>query len=106
MAQAVDLVVDRAVLFDVGVARGHVRLGLVVVVVAHEVLDPIVGEELAQLVGQLGASDLLGAITNVGRCTCSIVHAIVADLPEPVMPSRVWKRSPTLRPSVSSSMNA
>jgi hypothetical protein len=36
------------------------------------------------------ASDLLGAITSVGFCTCSIVHAMVALLPEPVMPRSVW----------------
>ena len=60
MAQPVDLVVDRAVLLDVGVARRDVGLGLVVVVVADEVLDPVVGEELAELVGQLGRQRLVG----------------------------------------------
>ena len=60
VAQPVDLVVDRAVLLDVGVARREVRLGLVVVVVADEVLDPVVGEELAHLVGQLGGQRLVG----------------------------------------------
>ena len=60
VAQPVDLVVDRRVLLDVGVARGDVGLGLVVVVVADEVLDPVVGEELAELVGQLGGQGLVG----------------------------------------------
>ena len=41
VAQPVDLVVDRRVLLDVGVAGGDVRLGLVVVVVADEVLDAV-----------------------------------------------------------------
>ena len=50
MAQAVDLVVDRRVLLDVGVRRRHVGLWLVVVVVGDEVLDPVVGEELLELV--------------------------------------------------------
>ena len=53
MAQAVDLVVHRAVLLDVRVARRDVGLGLVVVVVRDEVLHPVVGEELSELVGQL-----------------------------------------------------
>ena len=53
VAQAVDLVVDRRVLLDVGVARREVCLGLVVVVVGDEVLDPVLGEELAELVGEL-----------------------------------------------------
>src|SRR5437773_1407446 len=51
--QALDLVVDRAVLLDVRVRGREVRLGLVVVVVGHEVLHPVVREELAELVGQL-----------------------------------------------------
>jgi hypothetical protein len=35
------------------------------------------------------ASDLLGAMTRVGFWTCSMVHAMVALLPDPVMPSSV-----------------
>ena len=60
VAQPVDLVVDRRVLLDVGVGGRHVGLGLVVVVVADEVLDPVVGEQLAELVGQLGGQRLVG----------------------------------------------
>ena len=59
VAEAIDLVVDRAVLLDVGVARRDVRLGLVVVVVADEVLDPVVREELAELVGELRGEALV-----------------------------------------------
>ena len=44
-----DVLVDRAVLLDVEVARRNVRLGLVVVVVRDEVLDRVVREELAEL---------------------------------------------------------
>ena len=40
------------------------------------------------------ANDLLGAMTSVGFCTASIVQAMVADFPEPVMPSRVCIGSP------------
>ena len=54
VAEPVDLVVDRGVLLDVGVGLREVRLGLVVVVVRHEVLDPVLGEELAVLVGAAG----------------------------------------------------
>ncbi len=59
VAQPVDLVVDRGVLLDVGVARRDVRLGLVVVVVADEVLDPVVGEELAHLLCELRGERLV-----------------------------------------------
>ena len=59
VAQPIDLVVDRRVLLDVGVAGRDVRLGLVVVVVADEVLDPVVGEELAHLLRQLRGQRLV-----------------------------------------------
>ena len=50
------------------------------------------------------ARDLLGAMTSVGRWACSIVQAMVALLPEPVMPSSVWNRSPRSSPCVSPSI--
>jgi hypothetical protein len=53
VAQPVDLVVDRAVLLDVEVLRRDVGLGLVVVVVADEVLDGVLREELPELVAEL-----------------------------------------------------
>src|SRR2546428_3355408 len=40
-------------------------------------------------------------MTSVGFWTCSMVQAIVALLPEPVMPSSVWNRSPRFTPSAS-----
>ena len=57
--QPVDLVVHRRVLLDVGVRRGDVGLGLVVVVVGDEVLHAVVREELAELVGELGGERLV-----------------------------------------------
>ena len=59
MAEAIDLVVDRRVLLDVEVLRRHVRLRLVVVVVADEVLDRVVREELAELVAELRGERLV-----------------------------------------------
>ena len=59
MAEPVDLVVDGRVLLDVGVRRRQVRLGLVVVVVGDEELDPVLREELTQLRGQLGGQRLV-----------------------------------------------
>ena len=50
---AVDLVVDRRFLLDVRVGRRDVGLGLVVVVVADEVLDGVVGEEAPELLIEL-----------------------------------------------------
>ncbi len=90
VTQPVDLVVDRRVLLDVGVGRGEVRLGLVVVVVGDEVLDPVLREELSELAASCAARLLFGARTSVGRPVSAITPAIVNDFPEPVMPSSVW----------------
>ena len=51
--KARDVVVPRRVLLDVEVGLRDVRLGLEVVVVRDEVLDRVVGEELAELVAEL-----------------------------------------------------
>ena len=56
---AVDLLVARAVLLDVRVAPGDVRLWLVVVVVRDEVLDGILGEELLELAVELRGERLV-----------------------------------------------
>ena len=60
-AQLLDLLVDGEVLLDVGAAGRDVRLGLVVVVVADEVLDEVVREELLELAVQLGGEGLVVA---------------------------------------------
>ena len=55
-----DVLVDRRVLLDEQVALRHVGLGLVVVVVADEVLDRVLREELAELAVQLRGQRLVG----------------------------------------------
>ena len=51
VAQPIYILIDLGVLLDEGVRARDVRLGLVVVVVADEVLDGVVGEELGELAG-------------------------------------------------------
>ena len=53
VAHAIDLFVDERVLLDVRVGRGDVRLGLVVVVVADEVVDGVVREQVLEFPVQL-----------------------------------------------------
>jgi hypothetical protein len=60
VAHALDLLVNRAVLLDVEVGPGHVGLGLVVVVVADEILDRVLGEEGLELAVKLGGQGLVG----------------------------------------------
>ena len=57
--KARDVVVLRGVLLDVEVGLRDVRLGLVVVVVGDEVLDRVLGEELAELVAELRGERLV-----------------------------------------------
>ena len=59
VAEAVDLVVDGRVLLDVGVAGGDVGLGLVVVVIGHEVFHGVLGKELLELRVELGREGLV-----------------------------------------------
>jgi len=59
-AHLLDVLVDGRVLLDVGVGGRHIGLGLVVVVVADEVLHRVVREELAHLAVELGGEGLVG----------------------------------------------
>ena len=54
MAQAVDLVVDGAVLFNIGIRAGDIGFRLVVIVVGDEILHRVVGEKRPELGAQLG----------------------------------------------------
>ena len=57
--EALDVLVDRRVLLDVDVGGRDVRLGLVVVVVADEVLDRVPRQELPQLAVELRGQRLV-----------------------------------------------
>jgi len=59
VTEFVDLLVDRRVLLDVGVGAGDVGFGLVVIVIAHEILDGISGEKALELPVQLGRQGLV-----------------------------------------------
>ena len=52
-SQLLDLLVDREILLDIGVRRGQIGLGLIVVVVGNEVLDGIVRKEVLELAIEL-----------------------------------------------------
>ena len=72
-AHLLDVFVDAGILLDIQVARRHVGLRLVVVVVGHEVLDCIVREELAHLGVKLGRECLVGRDDD-GRTTQTRDH--------------------------------
>ncbi len=60
MAHAVDLLVDRGFLLDIGVGARHVGFRLVVVVIGDEILDRVVGEERLELAVELRRQRLVG----------------------------------------------
>ena len=60
VAHAVDLLVDRGFLLDIGVGARDVGLGLVIVVVGDEILDRVVGEEALELAVELRRQRLVG----------------------------------------------
>ena len=59
MPKPVNFVVDRRILFDKCVAGGNVRLGLVVVVIADEILDSVLWKKFFHLLCQLGGEALI-----------------------------------------------
>ena len=59
VAQALDLLVDGGILFDIGIGGGDVRLRLVIIVVGDEVLDRAVRKELAKLGAELRGQRLV-----------------------------------------------
>ena len=101
MAQLIYLVVDIGVFLDIGSVLGHIGFGLVVIVIADEVLHGVIGEELLELLESWAASVLLWLMTRVGRCTRWMTLAMVKVLPLPVTPSRVCFLWLCLSPSTS-----
>ena len=58
---AIDLIVDDGIFVDEGIGGGNVRFGLVVVVIADEVLNGVVGKEVAHLAIELRGERLVGS---------------------------------------------
>ncbi len=73
VAHAVDLLVDRAFLLDIGVGPGHIGLRLVVVVIGNEILDRIFREEALELAIELGGERLVGR-EDEGRALGALDH--------------------------------
>ena len=55
----INRIVDRGIFRDVGVGLREIGLGLVVIVVAHEILDRVMGEELPEFLIQLSSQCLV-----------------------------------------------
>ena len=59
VAQAVDLIVDGGVFFNIGIGGSDVGFRLIVIVIGNEVLHPAVGEEGTELAAQLRRQGLV-----------------------------------------------
>ena len=59
VAQALDLLVDGGILFDIGIGGGDIRFRLVIIVVGDKVLDRAVRKELAKLGAELRGQRLV-----------------------------------------------
>ena len=89
MPHLVDLIVDRRIFFNEGIGRRDIRLRLVVVVVADEVLDGVVRKEAFEFAVQLGGQDLVRRQHQRGaRFRFATTFATVKVLPDPVTPSK------------------
>ena len=73
VAHAVDLLVDRRILLDIGVGPRHIGLGLVVVVIGDEILHRVVGEETLELAIELRRQRLVRR-ENDGRALRRLDH--------------------------------
>ena len=60
VAHAVDLLVDRGFLLDIGVGARDIGLGLIIIVVGDEIFDRVVGEEALELAVELRGERLVG----------------------------------------------
>ena len=93
MAHAVDLLVDRGFLLDIGVGARDIGFRLVVVVIGDEILDRVLREEAPELAIELGGKRLVGRQHQSRALGASMTLAMVKVLPEPVTPSSTWSRS-------------
>ena len=59
MSQTLDLIVDRAILRDVGIGVRDIRFGLIVIEVRDEILDRVIREELTKLGAELRGERLI-----------------------------------------------
>ncbi len=72
MPQLINLVVNRGIFFNKGVGRWNVGFRLIVVVITDEIFDPVFGEEIFELLIELGRQSLIrsdhqGSTLNLGN---------------------------------------
>lgn len=104
VAQAVDLLVYRGILFNIYILSGDVCLGLIVVVIRHEEFDGVLGEERAEFGAELCGKGLVVGEHERRRFSRAITFAMVKVLPEPVMPRSVCHGIPASSPAQSRSI--
>ena len=105
VAQTLDLVVDRAVLFDVGVGRRRRTLRADSSRSTKRNTRPRSSGRTRGTRRRAGRrASCCGRARASAFCTSSTVRAIAIVLPLPVTPSSVWMRSPRRTPAASASV--
>ena len=53
MAQTVDFLVSRRILFNIGIRLWHIGFRLIIIVIGYEIINSIIWEEILELAGRL-----------------------------------------------------
>jgi hypothetical protein len=76
VAKPVYVLIDLSVFLYVGIGRRNIRFGYVVVVVAHEIMDGVLGKKLFELSVKLGGK---GFIMGYNQGRASYISNYVSD---------------------------
>ena len=55
MTQAVDLLIDRSILFNIGIRMGDIGFRLIIIVIRNEILHRVIRKEFPKLRAELGS---------------------------------------------------
>ena len=89
MAHTVNLLVNRTVLFDVGVGTRDISLGLVIIVIADEIFDRVIREEGFEFAVELRGEGFVQRQYRRGALHLPDDMRRDEGLAEPVTPSKV-----------------
>ena len=74
MAQLVYFVVYGGVLFYINILSGHIRFGLIIVVIGNEILNGVFRKKLAELAAKLCRKSFVGCQHQSGTvCVCNYI---------------------------------
>ncbi len=54
MTKSVDSFINRNIFINISIGRRYIRLGLIIIIIAYEIMNRIIGKEVFQLAIELG----------------------------------------------------